>query len=94
CSWYRKKHKNEEFPELFEHMNQEHWKDKGIAMVSINKDDTQWMPRVTRDVGLELVMVATRVEAIRAKEMPQQKNLVSMEEVVHGKYPDPAHQKE
>ncbi|KAH9290033.1 hypothetical protein KI387_034150 [Taxus chinensis] len=39
-------------------------------------------------------MVTTRVEATRAKEIPRQKNLVSREEVVHGKYPDPAHQKE
>ncbi|KAH9328249.1 hypothetical protein KI387_000357, partial [Taxus chinensis] len=81
CSWCEKKHKYEECPELFEHMNQQHQKDKGTAMVSIKKADTQWMPRVTRDAGLEPVMVTTRVEAMHAKEMPRQKNLVSREEV-------------
>ncbi|KAH9315566.1 hypothetical protein KI387_024193, partial [Taxus chinensis] len=94
CSWCGKKHKYEEFPELFEHMNQQHPKDKGISMVRIKKDDTYWMPRVTRDVGLEPIMVIRRVEDMRIKEIPRQKNLVSREEVVHGKYPDLVHQNE
>ncbi|KAH9309715.1 hypothetical protein KI387_037626, partial [Taxus chinensis] len=53
CSWCGKKDKYEECSELFEHMNQQHQKDKGAIMVSIKKEDTQWMPRVTRDAGLE-----------------------------------------
>ncbi|KAH9295581.1 hypothetical protein KI387_039169, partial [Taxus chinensis] len=88
CSWCRKKHKYEECPELFEHMNQQHWKDKGTAMVNIKKMDTQWMPRVTRDVGLEPVLVTTRAEVVHAKEIPRQKDSGFKEEVVHGKYPD------
>ncbi|KAH9291009.1 hypothetical protein KI387_044138 [Taxus chinensis] len=75
-------------------MNHQHRKDKGAAMVSIKKVDTQWMPRVTRDAGLEPILVTTRAEAARTKEIPRQKIPVSREEVVHGKYPDPAHQKE
>ncbi|KAH9324672.1 hypothetical protein KI387_004850, partial [Taxus chinensis] len=49
---------------------------------------------VTQDAGLEPVLVTTRVEAMCAREVPRQKTLVSREEVVHGKYPDPTHQKE
>ncbi|KAH9298089.1 hypothetical protein KI387_029771, partial [Taxus chinensis] len=71
-----------------------HLKDKGSAMVSIKKVDIQWMPRVTWDVGLEPILVTTRVEATHAREVPRQKNLVSREEFVHGKYLDPTHQKE
>ncbi|KAH9296231.1 hypothetical protein KI387_039819, partial [Taxus chinensis] len=71
-----------------------HQKDKGTVMVSIKKEDIQWMPQVTRDEGLEPVLVTTRAEATHAREVPRQKNLVSREEVIHGKYPDPTHQKE
>ncbi|KAH9300450.1 hypothetical protein KI387_012033, partial [Taxus chinensis] len=71
-----------------------HQKYKGATMVSIKKDDTQWMPWVTHDAGLEPVMVKTREEVTHAKEMPRQKNMVSTKEVVHGNYPDPVHQKE
>ncbi|KAH9298479.1 hypothetical protein KI387_030161, partial [Taxus chinensis] len=63
-------------------------------MVSINKTNTQRMPQVTHDVGLEPVMVTTIAEATHTKEIPRQKNLVSREEVVHGKYPNLVHQKE
>ncbi|KAH9291625.1 hypothetical protein KI387_043183, partial [Taxus chinensis] len=94
CSWCGKKHKYEECLELYEHMNQQHRKDKGTVMVSIKKVDIQWMPRVTRDEGLEPVLVTTRAEATCTREIPRQKSLVSREEVIHGKYPDPTHQKE
>ncbi|KAH9297054.1 hypothetical protein KI387_028736, partial [Taxus chinensis] len=56
--------------------------------------DTQWMPWVTCNLGFESIMVITRVDATVTKEIPRQKNLVLREEVVHGKYPDPVHQKE
>ncbi|KAH9293323.1 hypothetical protein KI387_041474 [Taxus chinensis] len=94
CSWCRKKHKYEECLELYEHMNQQHQKDKGTAMVSVKRADSQWMPRVARELELEPVLVTTCAEATHAKEMPRPRTLVSREEVPHGKYPDPTHQKE
>lgn len=52
-------------------MNQHQWKYKGIAMVSIKKTYTQWMSRMTRDVGLEPILVTMRAEVARAKEIPR-----------------------
>ncbi|KAH9325868.1 hypothetical protein KI387_006046, partial [Taxus chinensis] len=48
-SWCGKNHKYEECLELFEHMNQQHQKDKGTMIVSIKKEYIQWMPQVTWD---------------------------------------------
>ncbi|KAH9287562.1 hypothetical protein KI387_031679, partial [Taxus chinensis] len=67
--------------------------DKGTTMVSIKKEYIQRMPWITRDVDLEPILVTTRAEATSAREVSRQKNLVSREEVIHGKYLDPTHQK-
>ncbi|KAH9321987.1 hypothetical protein KI387_016626, partial [Taxus chinensis] len=55
CLWCKKKHKYEECPEFFEHMIQTHQKYKGNVMVSIKNANTQWIPRVAHESGLEPV---------------------------------------
>ncbi|KAH9292536.1 hypothetical protein KI387_042278, partial [Taxus chinensis] len=56
CSWCGKKDKYEECLEIYEHMNQQHHKDKVTGMVSIKKANSQWMPSVAHKLGLEPVL--------------------------------------
>ncbi|KAH9317608.1 hypothetical protein KI387_019377, partial [Taxus chinensis] len=62
-------------------------------MVSVKKFDLQWMPNVVCELEIEPILVTMRAKAARNKEILKQILLVTREEMVNGKYPDPFHQK-